>query len=140
LTVLPGIGRYTADAVARFAHGADVLPVDVNVRRVRERTGHEFGPAAAAALMDLGATTCLARVPRCDLCPLARRCPSRGRRYAPLRRQGPLEGSFRQRRARTLRLVADEARTLEELDREAVESLARDALVVVAGGLVRLPD
>jgi A/G-specific adenine glycosylase len=80
LTELPGVGRYTADAVARFAHGRDVLPVDVNVRRVIERTGGDFGPASAHALMDLGATICLARIPRCDLCPLAEACPSRGRR------------------------------------------------------------
>ena len=99
LTELPGVGRYTADAVACFAFGRDVLPVDVNVRRVSERTGAEFSPAAAQALMDLGATVCLARVPRCGECPLADACPSRGRRYEPLRKQGPFEGSFRQRRA-----------------------------------------
>ena len=46
LTELPGVGRYTADALARFAFGRDVLPVDVNVRRVAERTGHAFSPAA----------------------------------------------------------------------------------------------
>src|SRR5881227_1391713 len=40
LTELPGVGRYTADAVARFAFERGVLPVDVNVRRVQERTGH----------------------------------------------------------------------------------------------------
>ena len=73
LTELPGVGRYTADAVARFAHERDVLPVDTNVRRVIERTGGEFGPASAHALMDLGATICLARIPRCELCPLAER-------------------------------------------------------------------
>ena len=39
LTELPGVGRYTADALARFAFGRDVLPVDVNVRRVTERAG-----------------------------------------------------------------------------------------------------
>ena len=39
LTELPGVGRYTADAVACFALGRAVLPVDVNVRRVQERTG-----------------------------------------------------------------------------------------------------
>ncbi|MDE3097552.1 MAG: A/G-specific adenine glycosylase, partial [Chloroflexota bacterium] len=99
LTELPGVGRYTADAVRRFAFGEAVLPVDVNVRRVRERTGHPFSPAAAQALMDLGATVCLARVPRCGSCPLAEACPARGRRYEPARRQGPFEGSFRQRRA-----------------------------------------
>ena len=46
-------------------------------RRVMERTGARFGPAAAHALMDLGATVCLARVPRCERCPLASECPFR---------------------------------------------------------------
>ena len=139
LTELPGVGRYTADAVACFAHGRDVLPVDVNVRRVSERTGHSFTAAAAQALMDLGATVCLARIPRCDACPLAERCPSRGRRYEPLRKQGAFEGSFRQRRAATLRLVAAAARPAVELDEEAVASLARDGLVHVDGPTVSLP-
>jgi A/G-specific adenine glycosylase len=139
LTELPGVGRYTADAVARFALEAAVLPVDTNVRRVQERTGASFSPASAHALMDLGATVCLARVPRCEICPLAARCPSRGRRYEPLRRQSPFEGSFRQRRARTLRLVAERPRDLPSLDAPAVEALARDGLVRVDDGLVRLP-
>src|SRR5712691_11404791 len=139
LTDLPGVGRYTADAVACFALGRDVLPVDVNVRRVSERTGHTFTAAAAQALMDLGATVCLARIPRCDACPLAEKCPSRGRRYEPLRKQGPFEGSFRQRRAATLRLVAAAAREAAELDAEAVASLARDGLVRVDGATVSLP-
>jgi len=139
LTELPGVGRYTADAVARFALEQEVLPVDTNVRRVLERTGAEFGPASAHALMDLGATVCLARVPRCDVCPLAEGCPSRGRRYEPLRKQGPFEGSFRQRRAEVLRLVAEESRAAAELDGDAVAALARDGLVHVDGGRVRLP-
>jgi A/G-specific adenine glycosylase len=139
LTELDGVGRYTADAVACFAFGRPVLPVDVNVRRVGERTGHAFSSAAAQALMDLGKAVCLARVPRCDACPLAGSCPSRGRRFEPLRRQGPFEGSFRQRRANTLRLVAGEERRLAELDADAVHSLARDGLVRVDGGLVSLP-
>jgi A/G-specific adenine glycosylase len=139
LTELPGVGRYTADAVARFAFDAAVLPVDTNVRRVRERTGASFSPASAHALMDLGATVCLARVPRCGICPLAARCPSRGRRYEPLRRQSPFEGSFRQRRARTLRLVAERPRDLPSLDAPAVAALARDGLVEVDEGLVSLP-
>src|SRR5262245_32626210 len=139
LTELPGVGRYTADAVACFAFGRDVLPVDVNIRRVQERTGAEFTAAAAQALMDLGATVCLARIPRCSECPLAEECPSRGRRYEPLRKQGPFDGSFRQRRAATLRLVSDRARLLTDLDEEAVASLARDGLVCVDGGAVSLP-
>jgi A/G-specific adenine glycosylase len=139
LTELPGVGKYTADAVARFALEAEVLPVDVNVARVLERTRGRFGPASAHALMDLGATVCLARVPRCDSCPLAEECPSRGRRYEPLRKQGRFEGSFRQLRAQTLRLVAERARPEGELDGEAVAALARDGLVRLDGGLVRLP-
>src|SRR5919197_5218339 len=107
LTALPGVGRYTADAIRSFAFGESVLAVDGNVRRVQERTGFAFTHHVGQALFDLGATVCLARVPRCGVCPLVDGCPSRGRRYEPARRQGPLEGSFRQRRARTLRLVAD---------------------------------
>jgi A/G-specific adenine glycosylase len=139
LTTLPGVGRYTAAAVANFAFGVDVLPVDVNVQRIQERTGAEFGGRATQALFDLGATICLARIPRCEACPLADPCPSRGIRAEPLRKQSRFEGSFRQRRAQTLRLVADTARPLDDLDAEAVASLARDGLVDVSGGTVSLP-
>jgi A/G-specific adenine glycosylase len=136
LTELPGVGRYTADAVARFAYGRDVLPADTNVLRVQARTKHVFSSAAAAPLMDLGRTICLARVPRCDACPLASRCPSRGRRYEPRRKQSRFEGSFRQRRARVLRAVAAGE---QPLDADAVASLARDGLVVLEDAQVRLP-
>jgi A/G-specific adenine glycosylase len=137
LMELPGVGRYTADAVSRFAFGRDVLPVDVNVRRVSERTGHAFSAAAAQALMDLGKGVCLARVPRCSVCPLAASCPSRGMRFAPARKQGQYEGSFRQRRAEALRVVlAGE----QPADREAIASLARDGLVEVHDGVAALPS
>jgi A/G-specific adenine glycosylase len=139
LTELPGVGPYTASAVRAFAFGDPILPRDTNALRVEERTGHRFDPRCGQALMDLGRTICLARIPRCDECPLAERCPSRGRRYEPLRKQGPFEGSFRQRRADTLRLVADEARPLESLDADAVASLERDGLVATSDGVVRLP-
>jgi A/G-specific adenine glycosylase len=139
LTELPGVGRYTADAVGAFALGRPVLPLDTNVRRVQERTGHRFGAECGQALMDLGATICLARVPRCGVCPLVGACPSRGRRYEPLRRQSRFEGSFRQRRAATLRSVAAGVRPVEELDAEAVDALHRDGLVRLADGLVSLP-
>jgi A/G-specific adenine glycosylase len=139
LTRLPGVGPYTAAAIACFALGRAVLPVDVNVRRVQERTGASFDHSCAQALMDLGATVCIARVPRCGECPLAELCPSRGRRFEALRRQSPFEGSFRQRRARTLRLVAEQPRTLAELDGDAVRALERDELVLVENELVRLP-
>ena len=139
LTELPGVGRYTADAVRRFAFDHPVLPVDTNVRRVLERTGGEFSAECAHALMDLGATVCLARIPRCQACPLARRCPSRGRRFEPQRRQSRFEGSFRQRRARTLRLIAERPRRLGRLDRDVVKALADDGLVEIDDGAVSLP-
>jgi len=139
LELLPGVGPYTAAAVRNFARGEDVLPVDVNIERVQGRTGHAFGAAAAQALMDLGATVCLARVPRCGECPLAEWCPSRGQRYEPARKQSCFEGSFRQRRAEALRLVAAAARPLAELDGEAVAALEKDALVSVVDGMVSLP-
>ena len=139
LTVLPGVGDYTAAALANFAFGKDVLPRDVNVARVERRTGHAFTGRAAQALMDLGATVCLARIPRCERCPVASDCPSHGTRDEPLRRQSRFEGSFRQRRAVALRLVAESERPEDELDSDALQSLARDGLVVVADGLVSLP-
>ncbi|HET7744368.1 MAG TPA: A/G-specific adenine glycosylase [Gaiellaceae bacterium] len=139
LTELPGVGRYTAAAIRCFAFGEDVLPVDVNVARVLRRTGWSFSPAAAQALMDLGATVCLARIPRCGTCPLADGCPSYGVRDEPARKQGAFEGSFRQRRAATLKLVAEGARDTASLDGDAVSALERDGLVVVDGDLVSLP-
>ena len=137
LTELPGVGRYTADAVACFAFGRDVLPEDVNVRRIIDRTGATFSSAGAQALMDLGATICLARNPRCGLCPLAEACPSRGNRYEPLRKQGAFEGSFRQRRSAALRAVlAGE----QPDDADAVDALVRDGLVDVRDGVISLPS
>jgi len=137
LTELPGVGPYTAAAVANFAFGRNVLPVDTNVRRVQERTGAAFDAACAQALFDLGATICLARIPRCDVCPLAELCPSCGSRYEPLRKQRPFEGSFRQRRAVALRAVAAGDHPHDD---EAVESLVRDGLVVLRDGTASLPS
>ena len=139
LTQLPGVGPYTSAALRCFAFDEDVLPVDVNVERVMSRTSAEFSSGAAQALMDLGATICLARIPRCDACPLAVECPSRGIREEPRRKQGPFEGSFRQLRASTLRTVAEAPRELASLDDDAVRSLERDGLVVVDEGRVTLP-
>jgi A/G-specific adenine glycosylase len=139
LTELEGVGAYTAAAIRHFAFREPVLPVDVNVARVLRRTGVDFSPEAAQALMDLGATVCLARVPRCDACPLAAACPSRGVREEPARKQGAFEGSFRQRRARVLRIVGEAPRPAAALDGEAVRALERDGLVTVKDGIVTLP-
>lgn len=94
LLTLPGIGAYTARAVACFAYGQRVPVVDTNVRRVVARAVHGLadsgsastvrdqadvigllpeGPAApvfSAGLMELGATICTARSPKCGVCPL----------------------------------------------------------------------
>jgi A/G-specific adenine glycosylase len=93
LLTLPGIGTYTARAVACFAYGKRVPVVDTNVRRVIARAVHGRAdspagvrdladvaallpngldaPRFSVALMELGATVCTARSPRCGLCPLS---------------------------------------------------------------------
>ena len=95
LLSLPGIGAYTARAVACFAYRQRVPVVDTNVRRVVARAVHGRADAAASssprdlddvaallpnddeaprfsvALMELGATVCTARSPRCGICPLS---------------------------------------------------------------------
>lgn len=129
LTELPGVGRYTADAVSRFALRKPVLPVDVNVSRVLERTAGQFTFEAAEALMDLGATVCIARVPRCGQCPLAEACRSRGQTFAPTRRQSRFEGSFRQRRAQTLRAITGGRPDPHHLEPAVRASLERDGLL-----------
>jgi A/G-specific adenine glycosylase len=136
LTELPGVGPYTAGAVGNFSFGRDVLPIDVNVRRIQERTGEQFDGSCAQALFDLGATICLARIPRCSACPLAAGCPSRGQRYEPLRKQSKFEGSFRQRRANALRAVAAGE---QPIDGDALVALERDGLLVVRDGIASLP-
>jgi A/G-specific adenine glycosylase len=106
LLALPGIGDYTARAVAVFAYGDRHPVVDVNVRRVLARAvlgQGEPGPAKAkhdlplmesvlpadrddaaatnAAVMELGALVCVARAPACDACPIADRCAWRAAGY-----------------------------------------------------------
>jgi A/G-specific adenine glycosylase len=140
LSELPGVGPYTADALRAFAFGEPVLPRDTNVLRVEERTEHRFGPECGQALMDLGRTICIARVPRCESCPLAERCPSRGRRYEPLRKQSRFEGSFRQRRAAVLKALTSGPQSLAALDGDAVAALERDGLAEVRDGHAGLPE
>jgi A/G-specific adenine glycosylase len=120
LRELPGVGPYTAAAVASLGFGEPVAVVDTNVRRVVSRVhlgidGHAV-PAKEAwglaegwldrddpvtwnqALMDLGREVCRPK-PRCDVCPLAGVCRFRCDGVAASRgprRQGPFEGSTRQ--------------------------------------------
>ena len=106
LLTLPGVGSYTARAVACFAYHQPVPVVDTNVRRVVARAVHGRADAGApsavrdhadvsallpdsavatqfsAALMELGATVCSARNARCGLCPLSE-CNWRHAGYPP---------------------------------------------------------
>ncbi len=88
----PGVGPYTAAAISNFALGRNVLPHDVNVDRVERRTRQRSAGAAAQALMDLGATVCLARIPRCDACPLAGEMPVAGHPGRTETEAGPVRG------------------------------------------------
>ena len=154
LRALPGVGAYTAAAVGAFAFGRDEVAADVNVQRVFARAGAMEpgageGAALNHALMDLGATVCTARRPRCGDCPLTGLCPSHGRVAEAPRAAGRprvrFEDTDRFVRGRIVAaLAAGEALPggIEEdrLER-ALGGLERDGLVVRGpGGDVRLPS
>jgi A/G-specific adenine glycosylase len=164
LTSLPGVGAYTAAAVASFAWDRPVAAVDTNVRRVLWRfDGAEHGPRALAAraagllppgraaafnqaTMELGATVCRPRAPRCGECPVADACASRGAVAAPAPRRGSrprFEDTDRWARGRLLAaLVAGaEPPPLEPARRERAEAgLVRDGLAVrTAAGTLAPP-
>ena len=163
---LPGIGVYTARAVACFAYGARVPVVDTNVRRVVARVVRGIADAAATArdlddvsallpddesaprfsvaLMELGATVCTAREPRCGICPLsscswraAGRPPGAGpvrpvQRYAGTDRQvrGRLLDVLRDRELPAAQAELDVAWTTDVAQRtRALDSLLADGLV-----------
>ena len=147
LTELPGVGDYVAAAVRCFAREEQVLPLDVNVRRVLARrfpTGVDIAGdpwRAGQAIMEFGQRICCAR-PRCDQCPVREGCPGTEAGVPPLgsRRQKPFAGSLRQRRGRLLRrALSDGAVEVGEADREAAAGLAQDGLVVLADGWLRPP-
>ncbi len=131
LIALPGVGAYTARAVAAFGYGKRVPVVDTNVRRVVARAVHgcaDAGPAAntrdmadvdallppgdrhaarfSAALMELGAVVCTARSPRCSSCPVSNGCcwlqSGRPAPTGPARTGQPFAGTDRQVRGRLL--------------------------------------
>ncbi len=159
LRELPGVGRYTAGALAAQADDADVPAVDANIRRVVERFAGrrltdteaeaEAGDTAEPlrgrdrllALMDVGALLCRPRSPRCGECPLVEGCATRGVLESETRhRQAAFEGSFRQRRGRVLaRLREAGAVPSDELDAGALDSLVADGLAVIDAGAARLP-
>jgi len=77
---LPGVGPYTAAALGSFAFGRQEVALDTNARRVFARLGRALVPPPGRAAefnqatMELGATVCTARAPRCDTCPLTAGC------------------------------------------------------------------
>jgi A/G-specific adenine glycosylase len=136
LLALPGVGDYTAAAVASFAYRRRHVVLDTNVRRVLTRmvAGHEFpapavsraerelasgllpddGPTAAAwavATMELGAVVCVAAAPRCAACPVDDLCAWRAAGYPPYdgppRRGQAYDGTDRQCRGRLLSVLRD---------------------------------
>jgi A/G-specific adenine glycosylase len=163
LTDLPGVGRYTAEAIAAQVDGLDAPAIETNIRRVVERrAGRALTPAEAAvasrdagrpltgrdrllALMDIGAVLCRPRAPRCPECPLEPGCataaagasadPALGRR----RRQPAYEGSFRQRRGMVLAELRAGPRPSADLDSAALDALVEDGLATLDGHLARLP-
>ena len=145
LQALPGIGAYTARAVASFAYGQRHPVVDTNVRRVVARAidGHgeaappsttrdlaaverllpaEGAPRVSVALMELGALVCTARTPRCTHCPLGATCAWRlagSPPYAgPKVAPQPFAGTDRQVRGKLLDLVrnSDQPVARDKLD------------------------
>ena len=166
LDLLPGIGAYTAGAVACFAYGARVAFADTNIKRTlgrivlgREATEREalaidteLMPRDAVtwhhALMDLGATVCLARAPRCGACPMAASCRGRGRLAPTLkRRQSDFAKSDRRVRGLIVAHLRTAATSIAALrvaiddDRvpRLVDALVSEGLVERRGGRVRLP-
>ncbi len=134
LLALPGVGEYTAAAVASFAYGQRHAVLDTNVRRVFARavTGSEYPPNAstaaerklarmllpedevtaarwAAATMELGALLCTARNPRCASCPIASACAWRRAgspaHQGPPRRGQTYAGTDRQVRGKLLAVL-----------------------------------
>jgi len=136
LRELPGVGDYTAAAIATFAHGRRHVVLDTNVRRVLTRvaTGVEF-PAASVtkgertlaaellpadepnaatwsvAVMELGALVCTATNPRCGACPVADLCAWRAAGHpaydGPPRKVQAWAGTDRQCRGRLLAVLRD---------------------------------
>ena len=163
LTELPGVGAYTAAAVASFAWDAQAAAVDTNVRRVICRhDGAEHGSRALAsraaelmpegraapfnqAMMELGATVCRPRRPGCGGCPVRRGCASEGREEAPRprSRRERFEDTDRWARGRIVAaLVAGEPPPALAPERRAraEAGLLRDGLAVRgADGALRLP-
>jgi A/G-specific adenine glycosylase len=141
---LPGVGPYTAAAVGAFAFGRDEVALDTNARRVFARLGAPLVPPPGRAAefnqatMELGATVCTARAPRCGACPLRSGCE--GPQDTPVRARAPerFEDTNRWVRGRVVAALA----AGEGLPRgiapdrlePALQGLLRDGLIRQAAG------
>jgi A/G-specific adenine glycosylase len=150
LQELPGIGAYTAAAVGSFAFGRDEIALDTNVKRIFDRAGALDPPPGRAAelnhaAMDLGATVCTSRRPRCDVCPLGCGWTAPAQPARPRPRRQRFEDTDRYARGRVVAALAagDPLPThlgAERLER-ALAGLERDRLVVRGpDGAVSLPQ
>jgi len=147
LRALPGVGEYTAAAIASFAHQQRHVVLDTNVRRVLARlvhgrpeppptltaaeraTGAQLLPSDAAtaarwsvAVMELGALVCRPN-PSCDACPVADRCTWRAAGYPPApsaRRVQSYVGTDRQCRGRVLGVLRDARGTVTRAELDPV--------------------
>ena len=157
LRSLPGVGPYTAAAIACFAFGLAVPAVDTNLRRVLSRWSGEPLDGVALdeqaellldrkrpsawnqAIMDLGATICRPRSPSCTECPVQAWCTDPAA-YVPPPRQSRYEGSVRQARAAILKALAAEgpipvdllrARIDLEPVETALDALRREGIIAI---------
>jgi A/G-specific adenine glycosylase len=159
LSQLPGVGRYTAAAIAAQVDDDDHVGIEVNIRRVCERVAgtrlsdteaegrareiaHGLRPRdRLLALMDLGAMICTARAPECERCPIVAGCATRGTHGDETKhRQGRFEGSFRQRRGIVMAQLRVGPVAASELDGEVLASLLDDGLAEVTRGRAHLPN
>jgi A/G-specific adenine glycosylase len=147
LQELPGVGPYTAAAVGSFAFGREVAAVDTNWRRVEARHGSAPAPTPLVnqAMMELGATVCSARAPRCGACPVSATCAAHaaGGPDVPARARGGTRERFedtdRYLRGRVVAALLDGAPLPSGAER-VLDGLQRDGLVERgSGGVPRLP-
>jgi A/G-specific adenine glycosylase len=143
---LPGVGPYTAAALGSFAFGRHEVALDTNARRVFARLGRVLAPPRGRAAefnqatMELGATVCTARAPRCGACPLTAGCAGPGSRDAPRRAPAQrFEGSNRWVRGRVVAALAAGEALPGDIAQErlapALQGLLRDGLIRrVSGG------
>jgi A/G-specific adenine glycosylase len=171
LQALPGVGPYTARAVLTFAFGHDVGIVESNTGRVLARVAgrslsaaeaqrvaddvvpHGEGWAWNQAMIDLGATICLRKAPKCGECPVATHCnwhdgPDPA---TPAHKQSTFAGSDRQGRGRLVDALRSAPVPFDEIPtaagwpddparaHRAADTLVADGLAIEVDGALRLP-